>query len=248
MNELDIVIPVYNERENIMEVLESLRREVKTRFRVLILYDYDDDNTLPVLKEARGIEFEVVLMKNRGAGVHNAIMTGFNASNAPAVLVFPADEAYNAGIIDAMHSKFKEGNDVVVASRFIKGGSMEGGPLLKSLLVRVASFTLRRFAGVPASDASYGLRLFSKRILNTVQIESTDGFTYAIELLVKCHRLSWGIAEVPARWYRRIRGKSRFNLKKWLPHYFRWYLYAFQTAYLGKSRFTVKLKPGVTIL
>ena len=121
---------------------------------------------------------------------------------------------------------------------------MSGGPFLKSLLVKVASFTLRWFVGIPVSDATYGLRLFSKKILDTLEIESTEGFTYAIEFLVKCHRLRWGIAEVPARWLRREKGKSRFNLKKWLPHYARWFFYALATTYLRKGPETVTLKSG----
>ncbi len=239
---LDIVVPVYNEGENIIETLSKLRENVQTPFRVLVCYDFDEDNTLLAIKNAGDLGIEIKLIKNRGHGVHEAIMTGFDACTAPAVLMYPADEAYNVGIIDAMYSKFTEGNDVIVASRFMRGGSMRGGPVLKSLIVRAASFVLRYLVGIPASDASYGLRLFSKRILDGVEIESTAGFTYAIELLVKCHRLGWGVAEVPAKWLMREKGKSRFNLSKWLPHYFRWFLYAIGTTYLSKGPETVRLK------
>ena len=244
MKALDIVLPVYNEKENIIEVLTALRDSVRTSFKVLVCYDRDDDNTLPALREAGDIGVDVLLVKNRGTGVHGAVITGFEVSSAPAVLMFPADEPYNAGIIDAMYRNFEAGNDVVVASRFMRSGHMEGGPLLKSLIVRIASFVLRYLVGVPASDASYGLRIFSRRILDTIQIESTEGFTYAIELLVKCHRLGWGIAEVPAVWHRRERGASHFRLRKWLPHYARWFFYAFATVYLRRPGRSVLLKSG----
>jgi glycosyltransferase involved in cell wall biosynthesis len=241
--ELDIIIPVYNEGENMVETLYSLKKGVVTPFRVLICYDFDEDNTLPAIEKIRKeLGFEVVFVKNKGAGPHRAVTTGFEAAAAPAVLVYPADEVYNIGIIDKMYQEFKNGSDVVVASRFTKGGGMEGGPVLKSLVVRIASFFLHYIVGVPASDASYGLRLFSKRILDMVEIESTQGFTYAVELLVKCHRLRRKVSEVPARWYRREKGQSRFNFKKWLPHYFRWFLYALETTYLRKSPETVKLR------
>ncbi len=247
MKELDIIIPVYNEGENIIEILNALKNDVKTPFQAFICYDFDEDNTLPAIEQAGDTGFEIRLVKNKGRGVHDAIMTGFNESQAGAVMVFPADEAYNMPIVDAMYTKFKEGNDLVVASRFIKGGSMSGGPFFKSILVRVASFILRWFVGMPASDATYGLRLVSRKILDTIQIESTEGWTYAIELLAKCHRLKWGVAEVPAIWLRRERGKSRFNLRKWLPYYFGWFRYALATTYLGKRPEAVKLKPGVKI-
>jgi len=235
MTELDIVIPVYNEGESIVQVLESLYAGVKTPFRILVCYDRDDDNTLPFLAPYQDREFPVLTVKNRGVGAHGAITTGFQDSTAPAVLVFPADDLHNAGVIDRMVALFREGCDIVAASRFMPGGKMEGCPLLKSTLVRASSFTLHHLARVPSRDASNGFRLFSRRVLDTIPIESDQGFIYSIELLVKCHRLRWGIGEVPAVWIERTSGKSRFRILKWLPGYLRWYFYGYATTYLRLS-------------
>lgn len=244
--EIDIVIPVYNEGENIVELFRAFERGVRTPFRVFVCYDFDEDSTLKTLKEET-FDFEIVPVKNPGKGVHAAIMVGFDTTTAPAVLAFGADEANNAEIVDKMYAKLKEGNDVVVASRLIKGGAMSGGPRFKSFVVTAASFVLHRFVGVPASDATFAWRMFSRRLLRTVAIESTSGFTYAIELLVKCHRLGWKVGEVPARWLPKKHGVSRFNFKKWLPYYARWFFYALGTTYLRKGPETVTLKPGAKI-
>lgn len=241
---LDIIIPVYNEGENIVELFHALERHVKTPFRVFICYDFNEDNTLNAIKKIKA-GFEVVLVRNRGKGVHGAIMTGFNKTDAPAVLAFGADEANNAGIIDQMFENLRQGNDLVVASRLAKGGEMSGGPWFKSLVIKVASFVLNKFVFLPATDATFAWRMFSRRLLDTVTIESTEGFTYAIEFLVKCHRLGWKVAEVPARWLPKKHGESRFNFRKWLPHYARWFFYALGTTYLRRGPETVKLKPGV---
>lgn len=240
--DLDVIIPVYNEGENIEGALRALKKDVRTSIRIFVIYDFDEDNTLPVVRQMENLGFEIKLMKNRARGAHEAIMTGFAASDAPAVVVYPADESYNAKIIDSMYAKFKEGNELVVASRFMKGGEMKGGPIIKSFVVRVASWALRSLVGIPTRDATYGMRLFSKKLLDAVEIESTAGWTYSIELLVKCHRLRWKVGEVPAGWYRRERGTSRFNFKKWLPLYARWFFYALATTYLRKGPETVKLK------
>ncbi|MEK7479494.1 MAG: glycosyltransferase family 2 protein [Patescibacteria group bacterium] len=239
---LDVVMPVYNEGENIGDALRALKKYVKAPIRVCIVYDFDEDNTLPAVRNMEDLGFEIKLVKNRTKGAHEAIMTGFEASDGEAVVIYPADESYNAGIIDPMYEKFKEGNELVVASRFMKGGGMKGGPRIKSILVIVASKILKWFVGLPASDATYGMRLMSKKLLDAVEIESTAGWTYALELLVKCHRLRWRVGEVPAKWYRREKGTSRFNLKKWLPLYLRWFFYALQTTYLRKGPETVKRK------
>ena len=89
----------------------------------------------------------------------------------------------NFNIINKMYQAFIQGNDVVVASRFIKGGSMKGCPILKALLVRLASSTLYLFSSIPVKDASNGFRLFSSILLNTVKIESNFGFAYSLDLL-----------------------------------------------------------------
>ena len=94
---------------------------------------------------------------------------------------------------------------------------MVGCPWLKAVLVRAANFTLYHLARLPTHDASNGFRLFSRRVTTEIPIESERGFCYSIELLVKCHRLGWRIGEVPARWFERAHGASRFQVVKWLP-------------------------------
>lgn len=236
---LDIVMPVYNEGAGILDVLAALRRHVRTPFRVLVCYDHDEDTTLAALRRSPMVDMAILLVKNDGVGAHAAVRAGFRASTAPAVLVFPGDDTYNAGIVDRLYELFDAGCDVVAADRFMSGGQMKECPWLKAVLVRLAAFTLHVFARVPTHDASNGFRLFSRRLLEAVAIESTQGFTYSIELLVKCHRLGWRIGNVPAQWFERCTGRSRFRVLRWLPAYLRWYGYAFATTYLRRGADTV---------
>lgn len=241
---LDIVIPVYNEGDNIVPTLRALAHRVKTPLRVLICYDREDDNTLPALAAIRGALGGMTIenVRNRGRGAHGAVLSGFAASTAPFVVVLPADDDYNAGMLDAMVAKAQSGCDIVCASRFMPGGGMHGCPWLKAVLVRVGNFTLYRLARLPTRDASNGFRLFSRRVIDKIAIESTCGFCYSIELLVKCHRLRWPVGEVPAQWYQRAHGSSRFQVIKWLSDYLHWYAYAFATTYLRPGATTVPMK------
>jgi dolichol-phosphate mannosyltransferase len=231
---LDIVVPVYNEGNIILATLAELRARVSTPFRVLICYDRPDDDTLSTIRsnphKVEGLAIEFVRNPSRGA--HAAVMAGFAASQAPYVLVFPADDDFNAGMIDAMVAKAEQGIDVVCASRFIPGGCMVGCPWLKAALVRTAAFTLYYIARLPTRDATNGFRLFSRRVIDRIEVESDLGFCYSLEMLVKCHRLGWPVADVPAQWFERKQGTSRFQVLKWVPAYLRWYLYAFATTYL----------------
>jgi glycosyltransferase involved in cell wall biosynthesis len=242
--ELDIVIPVYNEGRNIVATLGALSRNLKTPARVLICYDGDDDDTLLAIRDHpqahAGLALEFV--RNRGRGAHGAIMAGFAASRAPFVLMFPADDDYNAARLDSMVALARGGCDIVCASRFLPGGTMTGCPWLKSVLVRAANTTLHHVARLPSTDASNGFRLFSRRVIDTIAIESDQGFCYSIELLVKVHRLGWAIGEAPVQWFERRHGESRFRVLKWLPAYLRWYGYAFATTFLRRGPATVARK------
>jgi dolichol-phosphate mannosyltransferase len=234
--ELEIIIPVYNEGPNILRVLKSLKANVRTPFRVLICYDFEEDTTLRAIQAEPDLGIEIEFIRNTERGPHGAVRAGFAVSSAPAVLVFPADDDYNTGMLDTMVEKCRSGCDIVAASRFMKGGNMQGCPWLKAALVRTSAFALHTFARIPTHDPSNGFRLFSAKVIHDIPIESRVGFTYSIELLVKAHRLGLSICEVPAQWFERglNQGKSNFKVIRWLPAYLQWFWYAFATTYLRK--------------
>lgn len=242
--QIDLVIPVYNEGANILPTLRALAREVKTPTRVLICYDFEADDTLPAVRANPDsyAGLEVVFVRNHVRGAHGAVMAGFAASTAPIVVAYPADDDFNAGIIDKMAALITGGCDIVCASRFMPGGTMQGAPWLKATLVRVAAFTLHYIGRLPTKDPTSGFRMFSRRVIDRIAIESDRGFCYSIEMLVKVHRLGWRIAEVPAVWYERQHGASRFKVMQWMPAYLRWFRYAFATTYMRRPADTVPLK------
>ncbi len=109
-------------------------------------------------------------VRNRGRGAHGAVLSGFAAEQSRRLRwCLPADDDYNAGILDAMVRMAETGCDIVCASRFMPGGSMVGCPWLKALLVRAGNFTLYHFARLPTHDASNGFRLFSRRMIDLIQ-------------------------------------------------------------------------------
>jgi glycosyltransferase involved in cell wall biosynthesis len=231
---IDIVIPVYNEGENILSLLAAFERDVSIPIRLLICFDRDDDTTLTAISSFQS-RFPIVPVKNRGLYAHGAVVTGFQYSDAPAVISYMADDDYNAGLINQMAERFWDGDDIVCGSRFIPGGCMVGCRAEKAFLVRSVALSLHLLGRLPVHDPTNAFRLISRRLLDKVTIESSQGFTYSLELLAKCHRLKWRISEIPAQWYERSRGASRFNVLGWAPSYLRWYFYVFATTYLRRT-------------
>lgn len=222
---LSVVIPAYNEGENIARVLEALHEKVHVSPReVLIVYDFAEDTTVPVVKRLEPAYPDVSLLRNRfGRGALNALKTGLLAARAPHVLVTMADLSDDLGDVDAMYQLAVAGADVVAASRYMAGGGQQGGPLVKRTLSRAAGLSLHFVAGVGTHDPTSNFKLYSRRLLQAVRIESTQGFELALELTVKAHMGGFTVAEVPTHWSDRTAGESRFQLRRWLPHYLRWY-------------------------
>jgi len=222
---LSIVIPVYNEGENVVPTLRGVVEKTHTRpLEVLVVHDFDEDTTVPVVKRLQAEMPELRLHRNTlGRGVLNAMKSGLRAARAPYVLVTMGDGSDNPEDIDPMYKLARQGADVVAGSRYMKGGRQLGGPLLKRTMSRGAGLSLHWLGGGPGHDATSNFRLYSKRLLNQVTIESTGGFELGIELTVKAYRLGLPIAEVPTTWRDRTAGTSRFRLWQWLPRYLKWY-------------------------
>jgi dolichol-phosphate mannosyltransferase len=222
---LSVVVPVYNEGENVVPTLRGIVERSRTRpLEVLVVHDFDEDTTVPVVKRLQ-VEFpELQLHRNTiGHGVLNAIKSGLAAARAPYVLVTMGDGSDDAGDIDSMYELARGGADVVAGSRYMQGGRQVGGPLMKRTMSRAAGLSLHWLAGIPVHDATSNFRMYSKRLLDKVTIESDGGFELGIELTVKAHLLGMRVAEVPTTWRDRTAGQSRFQLWRWLPRYMRWY-------------------------
>ncbi|MBP5641365.1 MAG: glycosyltransferase family 2 protein [Victivallales bacterium] len=229
MPDLSVVIPVYNEGEHIATMLNTLCTHIPDDSQVIIVYDFDGDNTVPVVERIRNsLPFEVTLLKNDlGRGVLNALKAGLKAAIAKFVFVMMADLSDPPDIIPTMLEKAeKEKLDVVCASRFMPGGTHEGGPWLKNLLSKCAGLSLWYLTSIPTHDPTNNFKLYSRAFLMETPIESAGGFEIALELTVKAWKHGWNVGEVPSSWRERSGGKSNFKLWKWLPHYLKWYFYA----------------------
>lgn len=225
---VDIVVPVYNEPENTRTFYECIRKQVQSDWRLLIVYDFEEDTTLPVVRELMERDDRVQLVRNYKKGVINAMKTGLYAAECEAVCAAMVDDP--EGVIkafDAMTTAFyKKEATVVVASRYMRDGSHTGGPVIKGLLSRLAGLSLHFLIRLPTYDATYNTRMYRKSFLEEITVESSQGFEIALEIVVKAHLLKRTIIEVPVHWSEREVGESRFKILKWIGAYSYWYAYA----------------------
>tara|TARA_B100002051_G_C16708639_1_gene625346 strand:+ start:349 stop:1038 length:690 start_codon:yes stop_codon:yes gene_type:complete len=224
MRGYDIVIPVYNEKK-ILDLLSYIIKKSKNLNNILICYDFDYDITIKLIKNSKFKNTDFIkLVKNNSVGPCNAVKSGIKESYAESVIVYPADDFFNGDLLDIMFDFYQKGYEVVCPSRFIKGGIIKNCPLLKYSIVKFVSFFLFYFSRLNIKDPTNGFRFFSKKVLNDFKIESTLGFAYSLELLVKAHKKKYKIKELPSTWIERLDRKSSFKILAWSSDYLKWFL------------------------
>lgn len=224
-----IVIPAYNEGEDIVPGLDRIFEAVHLDAEVLVVVDATTDTTVPVVERyaAAGRPNLRVLINDYGRGPAYAIRYGIDHAASETVVVTMADGCDDPRQIDDLVRLVERGVVVAAASRYMPGGQQVGGPRFKSFLSRTAGITLQLFTNAGTRDATNSFKAYNAEFVRQVGINSKDGFEIGLELTAKARRLRRPVAEIPTIWLDRAFGQSNFKLAKWIPKYLRWYRFAF---------------------
>ena len=133
-----------------------------------------------------------------------------------------------------MLAKVNEGYDIVCGSRYMKGGRQIGGPRFKKFLSKFAGISLHLLVGIPVRDITNSFKMYTKKVLEDIRIESSGGFELGMEIVIKAYNKGYKITEVPSLWTDRQSGDSRFRLWRWLPKYLHWYWFAIQKGFMQR--------------
>lgn len=222
-----IIIPIYHEEKNVVPLLNNIGIKIKIPIKLYFIFDSEDDPTLDTINNNKdNYNFEIYLIKNQfGKGALNAIKTGLKNFKEQACIVIMADGSDDLSSINGMYGLFCQGFHIVCASRYMRNGSQIGGNFIKKSLSFFAGLSLYYLTSLPTHDATNSFKLYTKKVIDQISIESIGGFEIGIEILVKSHVLNLAITEVPTIWKDRYHGNSKFRLWHWLPYYIKWYFY-----------------------
>jgi len=226
---VSVVIPAYNEGADILPVLDRLIDAISTPCEVLVVVDFPEDTTIPAVEGYPDREHAHVrtVINTLGRGPAFAIRYGIHEAAAPVVVVTMADGCDDPQQVDELTRLVERGVVVAAASRYMPGGQQVGGPMVKGMLSRTAGKTLYWFARVGTRDATNSFKAYNREFVESVGIDSEDGFEIGLELTAKARRRRLPVAEIPTIWLDRQIGVSHFKVAKWLPKYLRWYFHAF---------------------
>jgi dolichol-phosphate mannosyltransferase len=228
---VSVVIPAYNEGDAIEDVLSRLGEAIQSPCEIVVVVDAPDDSTVPyVEKFARRDPRVRLLLNDLGAGPARAIRCGIEQAVAPVTVVTMADGCDDPQQIDQLVRLVERGVVIAAASRYSRGGQQVGGPALKSMMSRLAGLSLWALARVGTRDATNSFKAYNTDFVRRVGVASDAGFEIGIELVAKARRARLPVAELPTIWLERHRGVSNFKVMSWLPHYLRWWRFAFGPA------------------
>lgn len=223
-----IVIPAYNEGEDIVPGLDRIFEAITVDAEVIVVVDTEDDTTIPSVaayaKKERRLRYEI---NTYGRGPAYAIRFGVDQAAAATVVITMADGCDDPRQIDDLVKLVERGVVVAAASRYMPGGQQVGGARLKTFLSRTAGKSLHLLTDSGTRDATNSFKAYNRQFLRDVGIDSKDGFEIGLELTAKARRLRLPVAEIPTIWLDRTFGQSNFKMSKWIPKYLRWYRFAF---------------------
>ncbi len=219
-----VVLPAYNEEDNLGELLRSIRHalDVSTRYRVLVIDDGSTDRTAAVAAREHPRMPVHTISHGHNRGLAQAIRTGLaavtkDAAEEDVLVIMDADNTHPPELIPRLIDALDGGADVAIASRFRRGSQVFGVPLMRRILSRGAALVFRGLFPIRGvRDYTCGYRAYRVGILQRAMQEYGDdliqssGFSVMTELLLRLRPLGPAVSEVPLILrYDRKRGKSK---------------------------------------
>jgi len=215
-----VVVPTYNERENIEGLLAALLDLGVPGLEVLVVDDASPDGTGEAVRAIAAARPGVHLLARsgeRGRGI--AGREGFLralALGADRVVEMDADFSHDPRAVPALLARLDEGADVAIGSRFVEGGAQRSRGVLRRLVTRVSIGYVRALLGIGVRDPNSGFRAFRREALSRIDPASLTAKGPAIvhEVLLRAARAGCRIAESPVLFIDRRRGRSKLGLRE----------------------------------
>jgi dolichol-phosphate mannosyltransferase len=209
-----VVLPTYNERQNLEKVVAGVRR---LGHDVLIVDDASPDNTGELADNLAAADAGVrVLHRSRKLGLGSAYEDAFRIGLAEGTLLFvemDADGSHLAGNLEAIIAAARGSGGLAIGSRYIEGGEVVGWPFHRWLLSWAANVYCRLLLGLPTHDCTSGYRCYTRDLLQKIELDEvvSQGYSFQIEMVYRTRKLGYRVVETPIRFEDRVAGASKVS-------------------------------------
>jgi dolichol-phosphate mannosyltransferase len=213
-------LPTYNERENLRHALERIREVADgndLQLHTLIVDDDSPDGT-GELADRLATEYPDVEVLHRAGkeGLGKAYIAGFRhalAAGADLLFEMDADLSHDASYLPHFVALIDRGADVVLGSRYVRGGGVENWTLSRKVVSRGGCLYAQAVLGLPYRDLTGGFKCFRRRVLETIDLDAIDtkGYGFQIEMTYRAHKLGFRVVELPIIFVDRKVGESKMS-------------------------------------
>lgn len=219
-----IVLPTYNEKENIEDFLFAVLDEIKKienfDINILVVDDYSPDGTADIVKKVIEKENKVNLLLNNTRGLGRAYIAGFKyaiENFSPDILIeMDSDFSHDVKKIKELLDAINKGADFAIGSRYVKGGSIPSNwALIRKLNSRWGNIFARLIAGLyGVKDCTSGFRAIRTDILKKINLDklNANGYSFQMNILFECVNAGAKVSEIPIDFIDRTKGKSKLGL------------------------------------
>lgn len=212
-----VVIPTYNEAENIAELIQRI--VINPRFCVLVVDDNSPDGTAPIVQQIAAQNSRVLLLRRaHKEGYGLACIAGFNralAEGAEYIFQMDADFSHDPIYLAELLAATEAACDVAVGSRYVKGGGTTDWGLLRRALSRFANTYSRTILKMPVKDCTSGFRCYRRVVLETIGLHTifSNGYAFQVEMIFRSLLNRYKIVEVPINFPDRNIGRSKMGYR-----------------------------------
>ncbi len=214
-----LILPTYNEAENIGPILHAARAQLRAGDHILVVDDNSPDGTGRLADELAGqLEGVEVLHRAGKEGLGRAYLAGFRhalAAGAELVLEMDSDFSHDPADLPRLIEAAEQRADLVLGSRYVEGGSVSDWGLLRRLISRGGSWYARTLLGVKVRDLTGGFKCFRREVLETLDLDAVhaDGYGFQIELTYRTVGAGFRVEEIPIVFRDRRVGQSKMNAR-----------------------------------
>jgi dolichol-phosphate mannosyltransferase len=213
-----VVLPTYNERENIGPYLEALHH-AGADVDVLVVDDNSPDGTAEIARSLGAVHGRVrVLDRASKEGLGSAYRAGFRRvldEGYDVVVSMDADLSHDPAVIPTMLALIDDGADIVIGSRYVTGGGTTDWPVRRQLLSKWGNAYTRAILHLPVHDCTSGFRAYRASALTAIEADSTaaEGYAFLTELVRRLSRSGYAVIETPIVFRDRTRGRSKMTAR-----------------------------------
>ena len=226
MNRILVIIPTYNEADNIIKIIPEVLKNTngENDFNVLVVDDNSPDGTARLVEEMNNEKVNI-LKREKKSGLGTAYLAGFKYAiekDYDFVFEMDADFSHDPKYLKVFIEKILEGYDLVIGSRYINGISVLNWPLRRLIMSYMASVYTRLITGLKVMDTTAGFMCYRVTSLKQIDLEKvkSNGYSFQIEMKFKFFKKGFKIFEVPILFIDRREGESKMSRKVVYEAYF----------------------------